>query len=86
MYVWLADELACFMCSAKLHAVPKESCLEAVSNRAFRRYPGLYGTAAVLLGYFLHTPALGNFHWDYVDALWGVKLAVPLILLGACSC
>ncbi len=47
------------------------------------RYPGLYGTAAVVLGYILGVPALGNLHWNTGDALLGLKLAVPLAVLGA---
>ncbi|GAB4820546.1 hypothetical protein N2152v2_007592 [Parachlorella kessleri] len=49
----------------------------------FVRYPGLYGTAAVVLGYILGVPALGNLHWNTGDALLGLKLAVPLAVLDA---
>lgn len=50
------------------------------------RYPGFYGSAAVALGYLFHIPAIGSFHWDAGDALLGLKLAVPVAVLGESFC
>ncbi len=45
-------------------------------------YGAVYGTVAVVLGYLLHVPALGNLHWEAAHAWLGLQLAVPIILLG----
>lgn len=46
-------------------------------------YGGLFGSAACVLGYFLKIDPFGGFHWDAADALLGVQLFVPLLLLDA---
>ena len=46
---------------------------------------GLYGSAALLLAYFLHLDAFGNIHWDSHDLLLGLALGSPVMLLGAAS-
>jgi hypothetical protein len=50
----------------------------------FCSYPGVKGTAAVVAGYFLHQDPLHLFHWNVADALFGLKVAVPMFLLGGC--
>ncbi|GBF89787.1 hypothetical protein Rsub_02957 [Raphidocelis subcapitata] len=46
-------------------------------------YGGVYGTAASLLGYFLHIDPFGNFHAAADDALLGLRLYAPLLLFDA---
>lgn len=47
------------------------------------RYPGITGSIAVAAAYFLHIDALGNFHWNMDDAVFGLQCALPILLLDA---
>jgi hypothetical protein len=46
-------------------------------------YGGVYGSAACLLGFFLHLDPFGGFHWDAADAALGVQLYAPLLAFDA---
>ncbi len=46
-------------------------------------YGGLYGSAACILGYFLHIDPFGGLHWSAADALLGLQLYAPLLLFDA---
>jgi hypothetical protein len=46
-------------------------------------YPAARGSAAVLLGYFLHVNPVASLHWDAGDALLGLQLALPIAALDA---
>jgi hypothetical protein len=46
-------------------------------------YPAARGSAAVLLGYFLHVNPVASLHWGAGDALLGLQLALPIAALDA---
>ncbi|KAF8062008.1 hypothetical protein HT031_004268 [Scenedesmus sp. PABB004] len=47
------------------------------------QYGGVYGTAAVALGWATHVDAFGGAHWDASDVASGLRTFLPLLLLDA---
>jgi hypothetical protein len=47
------------------------------------QYGGVYGTAAVVIGWLTHVDPWGGLHWDAADVAFGLQLYAPLLLLDA---
>lgn len=58
------------------------ACMLPTADCCTVRSPGLTGTAALVLGYFLHLNPYGSFHVSLDALLLGVACCAPVIALG----